>query len=554
MPRRSNESPERRGAELAARLGTLRGRRSPPIWIWGLTAGLVVAIGCVRTGNFTRDHAIDNVITLVLVSIAAATLFGWFVFWSSYPRRLRYFAAVGVLAAILLVMGLFEVHHVSGELVPVFRARWRRRPDERLPVATPRLVPNIDLRTRTDMDFPQFLGPHREASVSGVRLEPDWQTHPPRLIWQQPIGAGWSGFSAVNGFAVTMEQRSGDELVTCYQIATGELLWSHSTPTRHATTLGGTGPKSTPTIDQGRIYTLGATGTVLCLEGGTGAMLWTDNVLRRCRVDPSRDERSVAWGRSASLLVVDDLLVVPAGGPVGGPYVSLIAFNKNTGQLVWESGHRQVAYSSPVEGTLAGQRQIVSVNQDFVSAHHVRTGELLWEQSWPGKSNADANVSQPRLLAGDRLLLTKGYGGGARLFRLEQASGGVPFRLHEIWHNPRVLRTKFTNLVIRSGHVYGLSDGILECVRLSDGRRQWKRGRYGHGQLLGVSNLLLVQAEGGQVALVDCSPTGFDELGRFTALTGKTWNNPCLYGTYLLVRNSEQAACYQLVARPDIAD
>jgi outer membrane protein assembly factor BamB len=116
-----------------------------------------------------------------------------------------------------------------------------------------------------------------------------------------------------------------------------------------------------------------------------------------------------------------------------------------------------------------------------------------------------------------------------------------------------VLRTKFCNVVLHGEHIYGLSDGILECVELAtgrlvwtSGRRVWKEGGYGQGQVLGVEDLLLVQAESGEVALVEATPSGHRELGRFAALDGKTWNNPSLYGRYLLVRNAEQAACYEL--------
>jgi outer membrane protein assembly factor BamB len=351
----------------------------------------------------------------------------------------------------------------------------------------------------------------------------------------------------VNGFALTMEQRGDSELVTCYEVATGQLVWSHAERTRHSTTLGGIGPRSTPTIDSGKVFTLGATGTLLCLDGATGEVLWRDNLLHRYGVDAEEDAQSVAWGRSASPLIVDELLVVPAGGPAAGPPVSLVAFEKDTGELLWEGGRRQVSFSSPTLATLAGVRQIISVNQDYVSGHDLRNGELLWETAWPGKSNADANVSQPVAISADHLFLSKGYGVGAALFQVTRDNSA--FRLREIWRNNRVLKTKFTNVVVQDGYAYGLSDGILECVRLQDGRRQWKRGRYGHGQLLGVGDLLLVQTEAGQVAMVEASPARFHEIASLPALSGKTWNNPCLYKSYLLVRSAEEACCFELPSR-----
>jgi outer membrane protein assembly factor BamB len=282
----------------------------------------------------------------------------------------------------------------------------------------------------------------------------------------------------------------------------------------------------------------------LCLDGATGEVLWQDNILERYGVQPGED-KGVVWGRSASPLVVDDLLIVPAGGPNGAPCVSLAAFHKDTGELVWEAGDRQVSYASPVLATLCGLRQILSVNEDNVSAHDVNTGKELWSYDWPAGSSSRPNVSQPVPLDEQLVLLSRGYGGGSLLLHVE-LSDGDEFQVGEVWRSRRLLRTKFTNVVVHEGCICGLSDGILECVDAESGTSWWKAGRYGHGQILGVGDLLLVQAESGEVAVVEATPSELRELGRFAAIEGKTWNNLCLYGRFLLVRNSKEAACYEL--------
>jgi outer membrane protein assembly factor BamB len=381
--------------------------------------------------------------------------------------------------------------------------------------------------------------------VDNLALDPDWSQCPPRRLWKQPIGAGWSGFAAVNGWAVTMEQRGEDELVTCYDARTGRLCWAHGVKARHSTTMGGAGPRCTPTIHQGKVYTLGATGLLHCLDGSSGTVVWSEDLLRRYGVAPDQEVWGVAWGRAASPLVVDQLLIVPAGGPAGGPYVSLAAFDKDSGRLVWEAGDRQVSYASPTLTTLAGMRQILIVNENSVTGHDVATGRVLWSHDWPGGSTSNASVSQAVPVGEDRVLLSKGYGGGAALLRLAAAGEGS-LDARSLWRSASVLKTKFTNVVLHDGHVYGLSDGILECVDVATGERCWKRGRYGHGQVLGVRDLLLVQAESGEVILVEARPERFNEVGRFTALAGKTWNNLCLYGRLLLARNAQEAACYEL--------
>ena len=167
--------------------------------------------------------------------------------------------------------------------------------------------------------------------------------------------------------------------------------------------------------------------------------------------------------------------------------------------------------------TLAGRRQILIVNQDYVSGHDPASGRPLWKHPWPGSSHANANVSQVVPVPNDRLLLSKGYGVGAKLLQVSLAGNG-PWQVAEVWSNSRVLRTKYCNVVVHGGHVYGLSDGILECVELASGRRVWKAGRYAQGQILGVDDLLIVQAESGEVALVEATPAGHRELGRFAAV------------------------------------
>jgi outer membrane protein assembly factor BamB len=285
-----------------------------------------------------------------------------------------------------------------------------------------------------------------------------------------------------------------------------------------------------------------------CLDLATGHVVWRDNLLVRYNVPEGSDDQGIAWGRSGSPLIVDELIVVPAGGPARGKKVSLAAFHAITGDLVWEAGESQISYSSPILTTLANVRQVISVNEADVSGHDPQSGTLLWKFEWTGHSTSDANCSQPVPIGVDRLFVSKGYLKGAALWQLKRSEAGS-LRPEELWHEPTVLKTKFTNVVVYQDHVYGLSDGTLECVELAAGQRRWKQGRYGHGQILGVGDLILVLAENGELALVEASPERYRELARIEALPGKTWNNLCLAGNRLFIRNAEEAACYELVER-----
>jgi outer membrane protein assembly factor BamB len=532
-------------SQEAARGWFARDTLFPPPLIRWIVVVCLAAIVSLRCSVDWVGHATSNVASLCLSLLALMTVILWFVLRSGYAARLRYATGMTVAVLVLVLVAAVRVEHVSGELMPRFRFRWQPHPDELLDRPTVHAAGAADLATTTPHDFPQFLGPERTAVVTGVKLARDWTTKPPRECWRIKIGAGWSGFAVVNGFAVTMEQRGPFELVTCYEVATGQSKWWHAIETRHATIAGGIGPRATPTIHAGRVYAQGATGVLRCLDGATGQEIWTEDLLKRTGSTAEEDLNAVAWGRAGSPLVVDDLVVVPLGGAPKGPWKSLAAYRRDTGEVAWTGGQRQAAYASPCLATLAGVRQILIVNQDFVSSHRPDTGEVLWEYPWPGKSNADASASQPVALPGDRVLLSKGYGVGARLLQLSCVAG-EDWQVEPVWINRRVLNTKYTNVVVRGAYAYGLSDGTLECVEWPTGKSQWRKGRYGPGQILGVDDLLLVQAEEGNVVLVEATPEKHRELAVWPALSEKTWNTLCLYDHLLLVRNAEEAACFEL--------
>jgi outer membrane protein assembly factor BamB len=518
-------------------------RRFPPVWIWLVIALLASVILWVHRPEFS-DHAIAHIVMLIAAFLSLLLPLIWFSFFSDYSRPVRMAPLVALAVLIAAAAAAFKIDHLNGEMVPSFRLRWRADRDQTLEKPTAGAERSTaDLLTTSDDDFPQFLGPTRSAVVEGVKLSRDWQAHPPRRLWQREIGAGWSAFSVVNGFAVTLEQRGDDELVACYDLKTGKPRWADAVRARHRTISGGIGPRSTPTIHAGKVYALGATGILRCLDGANGKKVWTKNIPQEYGLSQQEDEQAVAWGRAASPLVVGDLVIVPAGG-AKDRHVSLVAYDKDSGQMVWEGGEEQISYSSPGLATLDSFRQIIIVSESTVSGHDPDTGKVLWRHAWPGRSNANPSASQAVQVAAGRLLLTKGYGGGAMLLRLSRQDDR--WSTEELWHQPAVMKTKFTNVAVNGGFAFGLSDGILECIEIETGKRRWKSGRYGHGQLLRVGDLLLIQAESGEVVLVEANSERHIELSRLQALEGQTWNNPALAGRYLLVRNAEQAACYEL--------
>ena len=530
----------------------------PPRRVFITLASLATAIVLVRAGLLENvvgsivDQAVRNIITLILAFAGLMTVLVWFLRESGHPPRLKKTVAWGLLAAVALGCAALRIERVSGDLVPEFAWRWTPSRDRLLPQTAAgsgaEREPRVDStaqrwQANESGDFPRFLGPNGNAGVDACAIPVSGDDF--TEVWRRPIGAGWSGFTVCDGHAVTLEQRGEEEVIACYAVETGAPEWSIAVPARHETVLGGVGPRSTPTVHDGVVYATGATGWLHAIDGPTGTVRWRKNVVDDLGLDPAAHAAAVAWGRAGSPLVTESLVIVPAGGPQtqGGGAVSLVAYDRATGSRVWTGGDEQISYVTPILTTHAGREVVLTVNEASVAAYDPTDGRGLWSFPWPGHSNSDASCSQAHVLADGRIFISKGYGIGAAVF--EPETGTEPLGFRQVWAQPGMLKTKFTNVAIHDGHAYGLSDGILECVRLSDGKRMWKGGRYGQGQVLRVRGVLVVQAESGEVVFVDCSPEKHLVRGRLAALDGQTWNNPCVTPDRLLVRNAEEAACYR---------
>jgi len=546
---------------MSSNLSSTTDRR--PRW-WpalAIAALTIVAVIYVWTADFS-SRQMQVQWTLQSLILAVLLLLVWLLFFSRLRWKVRLLSTGAVILMLGLIPALFRMRGVSGDILPLLEWRWARHTVAALPpsfssaadtIATilPEAAPispqaeapasrapesSMPAKKKiTDLawrDYPQFLGPNRDAKVHGIRLSRDWSKHPPQPLWRQPIGAGWSAFAVAGNLAITQEQRGAQEIVAAYDLKSGRVKWSHGDSTGYVSAVTGDGPRATPTIARNRVYTLGATGILNCLDLKTGQRLWSKNII----VD--NDSQINNWGMSGSPLVFDSLVVVNAGGRDAN---SLAAYHRDSGEKIWSGGNDRTAYSSPLITTLAGIRQILIFNQNNVVAHDPASGQILWQHAWPSGSEC---VTQPVPLPDDLVLVSSGYGIGCKLFQIQRGEGNA---LHAslIWETNR-LKAKFTNVVHRGGYIYGLDDGILVCLDLADGERKWKAGRYGHGQIIGVDDLLLIQAESGDVVLVEANPAAHYALTRFTALNGKTWNNPALAGNFLLVRNDREAACYEL--------
>jgi outer membrane protein assembly factor BamB len=493
--------------------------------------------------------------------------------WAVAARRLsgglRWASLAGAILLACGVIALVRTSGVSGDGMLDLRWRWTPTPEERLlaqaaeePTVPPSFAPAAKVEPAKPAPapapsapsetpaptaakaaseppppkeepraiWPGFRGPNRDGVIRGVQIETDWSKSPPVELWRRPVGPGWSSFAVRGDLVYTQEQRGAEEHVSCYNLRTGKLVWRHRDAARFWEANAGPGPRGTPTVSNGRIYTLGATGIVNALDADTGAVVWSRNAAS------DTGAPTPGWGFTSSPLVVDDLVIVAASG-------RLAAYDVATGNPRWQLKTGGGSYSSPQLMTIGGITQVVMLSSVGATSVTPADGKRLWDYAWEGTT-----ILQPgRTPDGDVLISTGDMMGGVATRRVAVARGPSGWKAEDRWTS-RGLKPYFNDIVVHNGHAFGFDGSILSCIDLADGTRKWKGGRYGHGQLvlLPEQDLLLVLSEEGELALVRAAPGQFTEVARFKAIEGKTWNHPVLAGDVLLVRNGEEMAAFRL--------
>lgn len=540
--------------------------RAPRWERWGAIVLMIVAMAATRLllHASIATGMMGMMFVIQAIPVLSLALVGWAVAsrrLGDGPRRAT------LVAAILVACGLFaflRTDGITGEGRSQFAWRWAATSEQQLmarsrgeraalpaapatepileerreppaPPATvraalPAALPPARAAAPAGDGWPGFRGPHRDGIVTGVRIRTGWASSPPVELWRRPIGPGWSSFAVRDGLLYTQEQRGDFEVVACYNATSGQPVWTHRDAARFWESNAGAGPRATPALSGGRVYTFGATGIVNALDAGTGAVVWTRNAAS------DTGAKVPGWGFSSSPLVVDDVVMVAASG-------RLAAYDLSTGDPRWMAKEGGTSYSSPHLLTLGGRAQVVLLTGAGATSVAPADGRVLWKHPWPGST-----MLQPALTEdGGLLITTSDMSGGAGVRRLAVAHGPGAWTVEEVWTS-RGLKPYFNDFVVHDGHAFGFDGSILACIDLQDGKRKWKGGRYGHGQLLLLADqdLLLVLSEEGELALVEAASAQFTEIARFRALEGKTWNHPVLAGDLLLVRNGEEMVAFRL--------
>jgi outer membrane protein assembly factor BamB len=430
-----------------------------------------------------------------------------------------------------------ERHRIEQKAVPVAAVSASEVKTENpieAPIARAERIPNPEPapKAATVPGWADFRGPNRDGNYTGGPILTTWPSGGLQLLWKQPVGGGYASFVIANGKAYTIEQRRSQEVVAAYDVRTGRELWTHGWPALFSEAMGGDGPRATPVWNEGQLFALGATGELHVLDAESGKLAWSKNILN------DNSAQNITWGMANAPLIVDDNVIVTPGG-AGDK--SVVAYNKRTGNRVWGALSDRAAYTSPMLVTLAGQRQLLVVTATRVTGLAVEDGKLLWEYPWT--TMYEINSAQPIIVDPNHVFVSAGYDHGAVLLEISRAERG--FSARAVWEN-RNMKNRFNSSVLYQGHIYGFDEGIFACIDARTGERKWKGGRYGYGQALLAGEHIIVLAESGELVLLQATPSAHQEVARFSAIEGKTWNHPAIADGILFVRNEREMAAFRI--------
>lgn len=525
-------------------------------------AGLGVALMvwfCFASRATVREKVIGTVAVILISAISIILLHdslkGMFAVVLVVPTGLAAFAIALILGsrslhkrlpiALLVTIAAFgywdlrQSEGTTGDFKSQLLWRWKPTAEQRyLSELAERQSDNGPIVDSTPVtlesaQWPDFRGRDRDGVIRGITLASDWDATPPRQIWKQKIGPGWSSFSVAGDRLFTQEQRGEEEAVVCLDANTGNQIWEFTYPSRFWEAIAGAGPRATPTIADEGIFALGADGILVRLDATSGAEIW------RRDLKQDADRKPPTWGFASSPLVTESLVIVHAGG---SDDKGTLAYDVESGEIAWSVPAGNHSYSSAQLATFAGQPGVLMLSNDGLSFLNIADGQTIWNHEW--KSD-NYRTLQP-LVVGPSVYFMTGLQEGTRRLNVSHQEDGT-WSVTEDW-TTRNMKSDYNDMVYHDGNLYGFDGGVFACVDADTGDRRWKRGRYGNGQvvLLADSSQLLVVTEKGEIAIVDASPDKFTEIAKYQVIDGKTWNHPVLIGDRLFVRNAQEAACYQL--------
>ncbi len=384
-------------------------------------------------------------------------------------------------------------------------------------------------------DWPQFLGPERNGVSRETGLLTSWPQQGPPVLWKTEIGAGFSGPVVAGDRLILFHRIGDDEVVACLKALTGKEQWKFAYPTRYRDDFGfDEGPRSTPTIAGGHVYTLGADGRLHCLELATGKKVWEHSINEEYQV------RKGYFGVGTSPLIEGDVVLVNVGGKQAG----IVAFDKNTGREVWKATNHEASYSSPVAATLDGIRQASFFTREGIVLLDPRNGDVRFTKRWRARINASVNAATPLVLDG-HVFFSASYDTGAVLLRVRK--DGV----EEVWQNKDSMSNHYNTCLPDGDYLYGFDgrqeEGAkLRCIEWKTGKVRWTCEKTGCGSMVLAEGHLIILDEHGELRLVQATPEAYSEKAHATVLTKPCRSQIALANGLLYARDTKTLICWKL--------
>jgi outer membrane protein assembly factor BamB len=384
-------------------------------------------------------------------------------------------------------------------------------------------------------DWPQFLGPARDGVSGETGLVQSWGEKGPPVLWEKEVGEGFSGPVVVGDRLILFHRVGKEEIVDCLDAANGREKWTFAYPTTYRDALGkGDGPRATPVVSGGKVYTLGAQGVLLCLDLEKGTKVWSRELLKDYKVKPSY------FGVGTTPLVEGNLVLVNVGGKGAG----IVAFNKADGAEVWKATEDDASYSSPVAATIDGVRHVLFLTRAGVVSVDAASGAVRFSKPWRARIDASVNAATP-VVVGDQVFVSASYGTGALLARVKKD------KLEEIWSNDDTLSCHYDTPVYHDGHLYGFdgreeSGAVLRCVELKTGKVKWEKKGFGTGSIIISDGNLILMSENGELVLLGATPDKYDEKAKAGVLTAPVRAYMALANGRLYARDNKKLVCWNL--------
>jgi outer membrane protein assembly factor BamB len=380
-------------------------------------------------------------------------------------------------------------------------------------------------------DWPQFLGPARNGVYTGP-LGTSWPAAGPRKVWQKRVGQGFAGPVVVGDRLILFHRVANEEVVDALDTKTGEVRWHFAYPTSYRDDFGfDEGPRAVPVVVNNRIYTFGAEGQLSALDLATGRRIWNVDTKSRFNV------RKGFFGAAGSPLVEDGRVLANVGGMDGQKGAGVVAFNADTGAVMWTATNHEASYSSPVGATFGGKRTAVFFTRQGLVGLEPATGNILFQRSWRSRTSASVNAASP-VIIGDLIFVSATYETGAAVVRVQGSE------LKELWSSDEVLSNHYATSAYYDGNLYGFHgrqeyNPSFRAVALNTGKVLWSEDRFRAGTVTLAGDKLLIMRETGELVLAAASPQAFKPIARAQILPPTVRANIALSDGFMYVRNGD---------------